>query len=144
MEANMPEYEILPYKAINVYIDQEYMQKVTTEVLSKVGKLPKQDQINFSHFMRKHITVLGFRDSSRAPLQLQINALVKAFEEKDEVVPFVLSIWAKINKKFAKEVKTWLDGEGWKGLATEREFDEEAGFTEDWPKKREALSTREA
>ncbi len=131
----MPDFEVLPYKAINVYIDQDYLMKVANDILTKVNKLPKQDQIDFSHFIKKHINVLGFRDSSRAPLPLQVNALVKTFEEKDEVVPFLLSIWAKINKKLAKDVKSWLESEGWKDLATEREFSEGAGFIEDWPKK---------
>lgn len=131
----MPDFEILPYKAINVFIDQEYLMKVAENILTKVNKLPKEDQIDFSRFMRKHINVLGFRNPSRAPLTLQINALVKAFEEKDDVIPFFLSTWAKINKKLAKDVKSWLENEGWKDLATEREFDEETGFIEDWPKK---------
>jgi hypothetical protein len=131
----MPDFEVLPYKAINVFIDQEYLMKVADNILTKVKKLPKKDQIDFNQFMRKHINVLGFRDSSRAPLPLQVNALIKAFEEKDEVVPYMLSVWAKINKKFAKEVKSWLAEEGWKDLATTREFNEESGFIEDWPKK---------
>ena len=67
-------------------------------------------------FLRKYVTVLGFRDPSRAPLTLQINALAKAFEEKDEVVPYILSIWAKVNKKLAGEVKDWLSEQGLKDL----------------------------
>ncbi len=131
----MPEKEMLSYKAINVYIEQDYLEKVMRDILTGVKKLPKQDQINFSRFMRQYVTILGFRDPSRAPLPLQVNALMKAFEEKDEVVPVTLSVWAKIHKKLAKQVKDWLDGEGWKDLATEREYEEDGGFAADWPKK---------
>lgn len=131
----MPEKEMLSYKAINVYIEQDYLEKVMGTVLTGVKKLPKQDQIDFSRFMRKYVKILGFRDPSRAPLPLQINALTTAFEEKDEVVPFTLSVWAKVNKKLAKQVKTWLDGEGWKDLDTAREYSEDGGFVAEWPKK---------
>lgn len=131
----MPDVEVLPYKAINVYINQEYLTEVIKDILTKVKKLSKSDQIAFSHFMRKHINVLGFRDSSRAPLTLQVNAIIKTFEDEDDVVPFLLSTWAKINKKLAKDVKAWLKDEGWEDLATEREFEEGAGFVVEWPKK---------
>jgi hypothetical protein len=131
----MPENEMLSYKAINVYIEQDYLEKVMGDVLTGVKKLPKQDQIDFSRFMRKYVNILGFRDPSRAPRPLQINALTKAFEEKDEVVPVTLTAWAKINKKLAKQVKSWLDGEGWKDLETERDFEENGGFAAEWPKK---------
>jgi hypothetical protein len=135
VEATMPDFEILPYKTINVFINQEYLTEVAKDILSKVKKLPKADQIAFSHFMRKHINVLGFRDSSRAPEPLQVNAIIKVFEEKDDVVPFLLSTWAKINKKLAKDVKAWLKAEGWENLETEREFVEGEGFIAEWPKK---------
>lgn len=131
----MAEKAILPYKAINVYMEQEYLESVLASVITGVKKLPKQDQIAFSQFLKKHVSVLGFRDPSRAPLSLQVKALAKVFEEKDEVVPVVLSFWTKVNKKLVKPVKTWLEAEGFKDLATERDFEEGAGFIADWPKK---------
>ena len=131
----MAEKAILPYKAINVYMDQEYLEAVLASVINGVKKLPKEDQISFSQFMKKHVSVLGFRDPSRAPISLQVKALAKVFEEKDEVVPVVLSTWTKANKKLVKPVKTWLEAEGFKDLATERSFVEDEGFIADWPKK---------
>jgi hypothetical protein len=131
----MPEKEMLSYKTINVFIEQDYLEKIMGNILSGVKKLPKQDQIDFSRFMRKYVNILGFRDPSRAPLPLQINALTKSFEEKDEVIPVTLSVWAKINKKLAKQVKAWLDDEGWKDLESERAYEEGDGFMADWPKK---------
>lgn len=131
----MADIETIPFKAINVYINEDYLETVLKSVLTGYKKLPKQAQIEFTVFLRKYVTVLGFRDPSRAPLTLQVNALAKAFEEKDEVVPYVLSIWAKVNKKFADMVKSWLEDQGLKDLATEREYAEGAGFTQDLPKK---------
>ena len=131
----MAEKAILPYKAINVYMNQEYLDTVLTTAITSVKKLPKKDQIAFSHFMKKYANVLGFRDPSRAPVSLQVKALARAFEEKDEVVPVVLSIWSKANKKLVKPVKTWLEGEGFKNLTTERDYEEDTGFIADWPKK---------
>ncbi|MDY6873137.1 MAG: hypothetical protein SVR81_04100 [Chloroflexota bacterium] len=131
----MPEKELFPYKTINVFIEQNYLEAVMETVLTGVKKLPKQDQIDFSRFMRKYVSILGFRDPSRAPLPLRVNALTNAFEEKDEVVPVTLSVWAKIKKKLAKQVKSWLDDEGWDDLETERSYEENGGFTADWPKK---------
>ena len=131
----MAEKAILPYKAINVYMEQEYLESVMKSTILGVKKLPKKDQIAFSQFMKKYVNVLGFRDPSRAPLPLQVRALAKVFEEKDEVVPVMLSNWVKVNKKYVKPVKTWLEAEGFKDLATERVYVEDSGFIADWPKK---------
>lgn len=131
----MADIETIPFKAINVYINDDYLETVLKSVLTGYKKLPKQAQIEFTVFLRKYVTVLGFRDPSRAPLSLQINALAKAFEGKDEVVPYVLSIWTKVNKKLAGKVQSWLKDQGLKNLATEREYSEGAGFTQDLPKK---------
>jgi hypothetical protein len=131
----MTTIETVPFKAINVFINQDYLESVLKAVLTGYKKLPKQKQIEFTHFLRKYVTILGFRDPSRAPLPLQINALAKAFEEKDEVVPYVLSIWAKVNKKLAADVTAWLEENKFENLASEREYAEEAGFTPDFPEK---------
>ncbi|MCB2202982.1 hypothetical protein KQH56_03155 [bacterium] len=131
----MPEKEMFSYKAINVFIEQDYLEKVMSDVVTGVKKLPKQDQIDFSRFLRKYVNILGFRDPARAPQPLQVKSLTNAFEEKDEVIPVTLSIWAKVNKKLAKQVKSWLKDEGWEDLETERSYEETDGFTADWPKK---------
>ena len=131
----MADIETIPFKAINVYINEDYLETILISVLTGYKKLPKQAQIEFTVFLRKYVTVLGFRDPSRAPLTLQANALAKAFEGKDEVVPYVLSVWAKVNKKFAGQVESWLKDQGLKNLTTEREYAEDAGFTLDLPKK---------
>lgn len=131
----MAEQEMLPYKAINVYMEQDYLESVLKTVLEGSKKMPKKEQIQFAQFLKKHVNVLGFRDATRAPLSLQINALAKAFEEKDEVVPVILSAWTKINKKLAQPVKAWLEAEGFKDLALERDFEEDDGFIAEWPKK---------
>lgn len=131
----MSDIETIPFKAINVYINEDYLESVLKSVLTGYKKLSKKAQIEFTVFLRKYVTVLGFRDPSRAPLPLQVNALAKAFEEKDEVVPYVLSTWTKVNKKFTGQVKSWLEDQGLKNLATEREYAEGTGFTQDLPKK---------
>ena len=131
----MSEVEMLPYKAINIFMEQDYLEKVLGTVITGVKKLPKKDQIAFAQFSKKHLSVLGFRDPNRAPVALQVNAFAKVFEERDDVIPFTLSIWTKINQKLAKGVKSWLEAEGFKNLALEREFDEEGGFAADWPDK---------
>lgn len=131
----MSPIETVPFKAINVYINQDYLESIMKVVLTGYKKLSKQQQIDFTRFLRKYVTILGFRDPSRAPLSLQINALAKAFEEKDEVVPYVLSIWATINKKLAADVQTWLEEKKFDNLAAERAYAEDAGFTPDFPEK---------
>lgn len=131
----MSDKALLPFRAINIYMNQEYLESVLATTLSGVKKLPKKDQIAFSQFMKKYVNVLGFRDPSRAPFSLRVKALARVFEEKDEVVPVVLSIWTKTNKKLVKPVKAWLEGEGFKNLATERVYTEESGFIAEWPKK---------
>ncbi len=131
----MSDNEYLSYKAINVFIDQESLENVMHEVLAGLKELPKDEQISFSKSYKKFVKVLGFRDPMRAPLPLRVNALVSAFEDKDEVVPFTLSTWMKIKPDLAETVRAWLEAEGWKDLAMEREYEEIEGFLAKWPKK---------
>ncbi len=130
----MADKETLSFKSINIFIDREYLENKLDEILQSISKLPKEDQIAFNNLFRKYVRVLGFRNPVRAPRQLQVNAYASAFEEKDEVVPFTLSTWAKLNPDFAKQVKHWLDSEGWEDLSLERTFEDSAGFVNDWPK----------
>lgn len=129
----MPTKEILPFKSINVFIERDYLEKVAKNILEGVEKLNKEEQIEFSQNFRKYVSVLGFRNPLRAPLSLQVNAHASAFEEKDEVIPFSLTTWAKVNNDLADKVQSWLKSEGWEGLALAREYEEDNGFVLDWP-----------
>ncbi len=129
----MTEKEYLPYKTINVFIEQDYLRHILEFILQNINLLPKEDQITFGSSFREHVNILGFRNPMRAPLPLQLNAYINAFEEKDEIIPFTLSTWTKLNKDFAKEVKEWLESEGWKELSLTRVFNETEGFINNWP-----------
>ena len=129
----MTEKEYLPFKTINVFLDHAHLQKTLEFILKNINKLPKANQIAFSNAFKEYVNILGFRNPTRAPLQLQVNAYATAFEDKDEVIPFTLSTWAKINDQLAGEVKSWLDSEGWKDLSEEKTFEESKGFLHDWP-----------
>ena len=94
----MPEKEYLPFKTINVFIERNYLDKVIKELLEGVNTLSREEQIEFANFFRKHIKILGFRNPVRAPLSLRINAYASAFEEKDDVIPYTLTTWARINQ----------------------------------------------
>ena len=131
----MADIEYLPYKAVNVFINREYLEQLLETVLKGYNKLPKEKQIAFVKQFRQHVNVLGFRNAIRAPLSLQINAYVSAFEEKNDVVPFTISTWAELNPNLASEVKNWLGEEGWKVLDMDRAFVETEGFLTDWPEK---------
>jgi hypothetical protein len=130
----MTENEYLSYKTINVFIEHNTVENILENIMNNLKNLSKPEQISFSKSFKKFVQVLGFRDPMRAPMQLKVNALVSAFEEKDEVVPFTLSTWTKLNSDFANIVKEWLDSEGWKDLALERDYDENQGFLAQWPK----------
>lgn len=129
----MTEIEYLPFKAINVFIESEYLRKTLKSILKNINSLPKEDRISFGNSFREYVNILGFRNPLRAPLTLQVNAFIKAFEEKDEVVPFTLSTWTKINSDFANKVKSWLESEGWDQLSLEKDFNENEGFLNKWP-----------
>lgn len=131
----MPELEYLPYKAINVFIERDYLEQVIKDILDGVTNLSKEDQSAFIAFFRKYVTILGFRNPVRAPVSLQTKAYASAFEEKDEVIPFTLSTWAKIKADLAKQVNDWLASEKWEQLSLSRDFDEDGGFSADWPEK---------
>lgn len=129
----MKDKEYLPYKTINVFIDRDYLENLVESILTNKDQLSKQEQIAFTKSFKQYVTILGFRNVTRAPLPLQINAYADAFVEKEEVVPFTLSIWTKLNADFAEQVKSWLKSEGWENLALERKFSETDGFVKEWP-----------
>jgi hypothetical protein len=129
----MTENEYLPFRAINVFIEEEFLHQTLEYILRNFNTLPKEDQISFVNFFKEYANILGFRNPMRAPLPLQTNAYVKAFEEKDEVIPFTLSTWAKLKIDFADQVKSWLESEGWKNLSLDRKFEETEGFIKAWP-----------
>lgn len=129
----MPENEYLPYKAINIFMERDYLEQVINEILQSLQTLPKEDQLSFTNQFRKYVNVLGFRNPVRAPLSLRVKAHVSAFEEKDEVIPFTLTTWAKLKQDFAKQVQTWLKEEGWENLTYIRTFTETEGFRQEWP-----------
>jgi len=129
----MTEKEYLPHKAINVFIERDYLENVLNRILEDIQKLPKEEQIVFTNLFRKYVSVLGFRNPLRAPLGLQVNAYVSAFEKKDEVIPFTLTTWTQLNLDFAEKVRDWLEAEGWEDLTFTRTFEESEGFAPDWP-----------
>jgi len=128
----MPEIDYLPMKAINIYMDRDYLEQVLSEILEGLQTLSKEDQISFSSQFRKYVKVLGFRNPVRAPLSLQVKAYISAFEDKDEVIPFTLNTWVKLNQEFADQVKDWLMEEGWENLSYSRAFEETEGFRQQW------------
>jgi hypothetical protein len=130
----MSEIDYLPYKTINVFIEErEYLNQVIETVLDGKDSLSKEEQINFVQQFKQYVNVLGFRNVLKAPKKLQINAYAAAFETKNEVVPFTLSTWAAIKSNLATEVKDWLQSEGWEHVAMHRSFDENGGFVNQWP-----------
>lgn len=129
----MNEIENLPFKTVNVFIERDFLEELVKKILTNLKKLSKEDQITFNQLFRKYVTVLGFRNPLHAPLPLQTKAYATAFEEKEEVVPFTLSTWAKIEENLANQVMEWLKAEKWEDLALRRDFDDSLGFKNDWP-----------
>jgi hypothetical protein len=129
----MPDNGYLPYKTINVLMDRDYLDQILEDVLVGKNKLSKKEQITFSNQFRHYIKVLGFRNPTIAPFPLQLRAYRSAFIEKDEVIPFTLSVWVKTHLEFADKVKTWMENNDWKTLGFEREYQESEGFTNAWP-----------
>jgi len=129
----MANKEYLPFKTINVFIERNNLREILEFVIKNVDKLPKEDQISFGNSFREYVSILGFRNPLRAPLPLQVNAYVRAFEDMDEVIPFTLTSWTKLRSDFAEKVKDWLKSEGWEDLQLEREYDETSGFIREWP-----------
>jgi len=130
----MNEFAYLPYKAVNVFIEHDDLENILQKVLEGKNKLTKEFQIAFEKIYKQQVSVLGFRNPTRAPIPLQIKAFATAFEEKDEIIPITFTAWTKLNEEFAENVKGWLESEGWEDLSLERIFNEGEGFNPLWPK----------
>jgi len=59
----MTDIEYLPYKAVNVFINREYLDQLLESVLNGYNKLSKEKQIAFVKLFRQHVNVLGFRNA---------------------------------------------------------------------------------
>ena len=127
----MSKKETLTFRTINIFIDRDLLENKLESILQNIRELPKGDQIAFNNQFKKYVNVLGFRNPLRSPLPLQVNAYASAFEEKEEVVPFTLSTWTKLNQEFANQVKDWLDSQGWEDLALTRSYESAVGFIND-------------
>lgn len=129
----MADNDYLPYKAINVFINRDYLEDVLKQVLERKGELPKEDLVAFNNQFKHYVTILGFRNPARAPLPLQVKAYATAFEEKDEVIPFTLSTWVELNENLAQMVISWLESQNWDRLMVRRDYKENEGFLNNWP-----------
>ncbi|MGI6741917.1 MAG: hypothetical protein ACOX7C_10690 [Brevefilum sp.] len=129
----MTETETFSFKTLNVFINRDYLEDVLEYILLNKDKLTKEEQINFANEFRHNVSVLGFRNPSRAPQSMQLKAYITAFEEKNEVIPFTLNTWTKLNHEMAETVMEWLKSKNWEHLTFERKFHESEGFLDQWP-----------
>jgi len=128
----MTQTETFPFKTLNVFLNRDYLEGILDSILENLNTLSKDDQISFAANFRHYVNVLGFRNPTRAPHSLQLKAYIKAFEDKNEVIPFTLNTWIKLNHSLAEKVFEWLNSQNWENLTLERQFQESEGFLGQW------------
>jgi hypothetical protein len=131
------EVSFLPYHAINEFMTDEYRESVVRSVLLAHATLPEELHSNIDRFIKKSVTIPGFRNSAKAPAQLRVKPTVDSFQKNPALVAAILAAWAELHAPLRQEVYDLLLGRGWELLPVEADRTKLPGFLTKWPKGEE-------
>ncbi len=127
--------KFLPFIAINEFMRDDYRQKVITEVLSHIDKIPNDQRITINRSISKFVKVPGFRNSSLAPAGLKAKSSVELFGTLSDFTGAVIEGWFRLHPDLAKTVFEVLQEKEWPNLQPiELDRSKLPGFQIHWPK----------
>jgi hypothetical protein len=126
--------EFLPFSAINMFMRPDYRLEVVRKVFNIMHESPEDVRATFNRYIKKYITVPGFRNSSAAPAALKVKPYISAFESQAEVAAFTLAAWARVNSSLVDKVFDLLIARGWELLPKDADRTKLPGFLTTWPK----------
>jgi hypothetical protein len=126
--------EFLPFSAINMFMRPDYRLEVVRKVFNIMPESPEEVRAIFNRYIKKYVTVPGFRNSSAAPATLKIKPYISAFESQAEVAGFTLAAWARGNSSLVDKVFDLLNARGWELLPKDADRTKLPGFLTTWPK----------
>jgi hypothetical protein len=128
------EVSLFPFHAINEFMTDEYRESVIRSVLLAHDTLPEDYRNNIDRFIKKSVTIPGFRNSAKAPAQLRVKPTIDSFQKNPALVAAILAAWAELHAALRQEVYDLLIGRGWELLPVEADRTKLPGFLTKWPK----------
>ena len=131
---NDKKVSFLPYHALNEFMNSEYRLDVVRKTLNSLPTLPKRFQSPLNRMIKKVVSVPGFRNSSKAPTQMKVKPLEKAFTKSSELVAAILSAWSEAHAELRQQVYDLLKARDWEILHIDTDRTKLPGFLTKWPK----------
>lgn len=130
-----PKMEFIPFHAINEFMRTDYRIIFLRSTLLALPDLSSKTQASVNKLTKKHVTVPGFRNSSKAPASVKAVAMVKPFEKQPKLVAAIISAWAEANPELRQQIFDILSGFDWKLLPPEANRTRLPGFLTQWPEE---------
>jgi hypothetical protein len=125
--------QFLPFHAINDFMLDEYREQVIRLVLSSNDQLPAVHQIALEKLTRKRVSIPGFRNSAKAPVNLRLKGVNESFEISPPLVAAILAAWAELHPELRQQVYDLLLAQEWEILPIDADRTKLPGFLPYWP-----------
>jgi hypothetical protein len=124
-----------PFHAINEYMLPEYRLNVIGAVLRGLENIPGERRGAINNYIKRYVSVPGFRNSAAAPLAVKIRSAVASFEKRPDFAATLLQAWSELNADLRGRVYAMLEGRGFEGvLPADADRSKLPGFQTAWPK----------
>jgi hypothetical protein len=111
----------------------DYRLAVVRSVLISLPDLPGELRSPVDRITKKKVNVPGFRNSSKAPVNVRIKPTVQAFEKHPDLVAAILAAWSEKHAGLRKQIYELLVTRGWEVLPVEADRTKLPGFRITWP-----------
>ena len=125
--------QFLPFHAINDFMLDEYREQVIRLVLNSNDQLPAEHQITLEKLTRKRVSIPGFRNSAKAPVNLRLKGVNESFEKSPPLAAAILAAWAELHPELRQQVYDLLLAQEWEILPIEADRTKLPGFLPYWP-----------
>lgn len=130
---NDKQIQFLPFQAINDFMLDDYREQVIRLVLSSSAQLPQEQQISLEKLTRKRVSIPGFRNSAKAPVNLRLKGVSESFEKSPPLAAAILAAWAELHPELRQQVYDLLLAQEWEILPIEADRTKLPGFLPYWP-----------
>ena len=136
--------QFLPFHAINDFMREDYKAEVIRFTLSELDRLSQDYRDPIERLTRKYVQVVGFRNSSKAPVRLRIKPSCDAFTKYPDFVSAILAAWSALHPELQQMTYQLMVDRNWDVLPLETDRGMLPGFLAEWPKGEDFESIQKA
>lgn len=133
-EQDEKQVSFLPFHALNHFMRDDYRRDVVRTAVMGLAKLPAGYRNSIDRYVRRFVSVPGFRNSAKAPAALKAKHLPDAFEKSADLVAAVLAAWSEVRSDLRQQVFDLLTERGWELLPLDADRTKLPGFITIWPR----------